>query len=270
MGDTAAELKTCAGPSTLVGLDVSSYQGTIDWAKVKADGQKFAFIRVTDGLNTIDSKFAANWPGAKKAGVLRGTYQYFRPSQDPTAQANLFVSKINAAGGFVAGDLPPVLDLESSGSETNATVVARAKTWLSVVEKALGVKPIVYTANFMSGVIGTNFGGYTLWVANYGTTCPTMPSGWTNWTFWQDSDNGTVNGISGGTDTDVFNGTMADLLALTKPGPAVEAPVIEPVSHAFTPKRGAEGAKMGDLNAPEETPAAETPSLDSAPISPCH
>ena len=269
MGDTAAELKTCAGSSTLKGLDVSSYEGNIDWAKVKAAGQAFTFIRVTDGVNTIDSKFAANWPGAKKAGVLRGAYQFFRPGQDPTQQANLFISKINAAGGFVAGDLPPVLDLESAGSETNATVVARAKTWLGVVEKALGVKPIVYTANFMSSVIGTNFSGYTLWVANYGTSCPTMPSGWSDWTFWQDADNGSVSGITGVTDTDIFNGTMADLLKLTKPGAPVAGPVITPVSHAFTPKRGAEGAKMGDLNAAEAT-EPETPTTDSAPISPCN
>ena len=95
-------------------------------------------------------------------------------------------------------------------------------------------------------------------------------SGWTNWAFWQDSDSGSVSGVPTTTDTDIFNGTMTDLLALVKPGAPVAGPVVTPVSHAFTPKRGAEGAKMGDANAAnvpaEET---ETPTTDSAPISPC-
>src|SRR3954466_14515605 len=80
------EATVCGVGPTVKGIDVSVYQGTINWTAVKNDGVKYAVIRVSDGLNSIDSKFAANWSGAKTAGIKRGAYQFFRPSQDPIAQ----------------------------------------------------------------------------------------------------------------------------------------------------------------------------------------
>ena len=224
LGTTSSALKTCAGPTTLRGIDVSYYQGNVDWAKVKAAGQTFAFVRVSDGIDYPDSKFAQNWPGTKQAGLVRGLYQFFRPGKDVTAQVNLLVSKLDAAGGLQPGDLPPVLDLESDGGLPAATVVARAKAWIAQIEDRLGVKPIVYTAAFMSKVIGDHFGDYVLWVANYQATCPTMPSGWTDWQFWQDSDKGKVNGVTGAVDTNFFNGGNLKLKALTVKEPKAPAP----------------------------------------------
>ena len=224
LGTTSSALKTCAGPTTLRGIDISYYQGNVDWAKVKADGQTFAFVRVSDGIDYPDSKFAQNWPATKQAGLVRGLYQFFRPGKDVTAQVNLLVSKLDAAGGLQPGDLPPVLDLESDGGLPAATVVARAKAWIAQIEDKLGVKPIVYTAAFMSNVIGNHFADYTLWVANYQTTCPTMPSGWTDWAFWQDSEKGKVDGVNGAVDTNFFNGGLLKLKALTVKAPTVPAP----------------------------------------------
>ena len=224
LGTSALALKTCAGPTTLKGIDVSYYQGTVDWTKVKAAGQSFAFVRVSDGIDYPDTKFAQNWPATKKAGLVRGLYQFFRPAKDVTAQVNLLATKLEAAGGLQPGDLPPVLDLESDGGLPAATVVARAKAWLAQVEQKYGVKPIVYTAAFMSSVIGTNFSGYVLWVANYQTSCPTMPSGWTDWAFWQDSDKGKVDGVSTPVDTNFFNGSAAQLGALTVQAPSTSEP----------------------------------------------
>lgn len=215
VGASGDALKVCAGPTTVKGIDVSVYQGTVNWTQVKGAGVQFAFVRVSDGKNSLDTQFAANWKNTKTAGVVRGTYQFFRPSQDPIVQADLLLSQLSKNGGLQPGDLPPVLDLESTDSQPAATVVARAKQWLAHVEAALGVRPIVYTAAFMSSTIGNNFSGYTLWVANYGVTCPTMPSGWSKWAFWQSSDSGSVAGISGGVDTDVFDGSLADLKKLT-------------------------------------------------------
>jgi lysozyme len=236
---------------------------------VKSAGVTFAFVRVSDGLNYPDSKFATNWPNAKAAGLVRGAYQFFRPGQDPTSQANAMLAKIDAAGGMQAGDLPPVLDLETADGVAASTVVSRAKTWLSVVEKKIGIKPIVYTANFMSGTIGTNFSGYTLWVANYGASCPLMPSGWTTWKFWQDADNGNIAGIPGGVDTDLFNGTKAQLMALTlqppKTKPVVSAGGGVPVDaqpEGAHPQDGSQGATLGGGTPPPDT--------TGAPINPCN
>lgn len=212
---TSSALKTCAGTTTLTGIDVSYYQGNVAWAQVKSSGRSFAFARVSDGVNTVDTKFAQNWPAMKAAGLTRGVYQFFRPSQDASAQAQLLIDKLTASGGLKPGDLPPVLDLESADGLAAATVVARAKIWLAKVEAKYGVKPIVYTAAFMTPVIGSNFTAYPLWVANYQTTCPTMPGAWTKWKFWQNSDSGSVPGVSGNVDTNLFDGSATLLSALT-------------------------------------------------------
>jgi lysozyme len=216
IGETGGQaLSVCSTGATVKGVDVSVYQGTVNWTSVKNAGNAYAFVRVSDGINSIDSKFAANWPAVKSVGMIRGAYQFFRPGQDPTTQANVFVNHLNAAGGLAKGDLPAVLDLETADGQSNSTVVAHALTWLSVVEQKTGIKPIVYTAAFMSSVIGNNFGKYPLWVANYGPKCPTMPSGWSAWQFWQNSSTGSVGGISGNVDTDIFNGPLAALEQLT-------------------------------------------------------
>jgi lysozyme len=258
VGSAGDALKVCAGPTTVPGIDVSAYQGNVDWVKVKAAGKQFAFVRVSDGKNSLDSKFGANWKNTKSAGVIRGTYQFFRPSQDPIVQADLLLSELSKNGGLQVGDLPPVLDLESTDGLAAATVVSKAKQWLSHVEAALGVKPIVYTAAFMSSTLGNNFGGYTLWVANYGTTCPTMPSGWSKWAFWQSSDSGTVAGIAGNVDLDVFDGSIADLKKLTvqaKPSDA-GAPKPDGGADAGGGSAGDAGVTPAEAGAPSSDPGS--------------
>jgi lysozyme len=204
---------SCATGTTVTGVDVSTYQGTVNWTSVKSSGRAFGIARISDGTANPDDQFTANWEGMKSAGLVRGAYQYFRASVDPTAQANLVVSMLNAAGGLKAGDLPVTMDLETADGESAATVSAHMMTWLAAVEAATGVKPMIYTSIGTIPVSGTDFSGYPLWVANWEVTCPSLPSGWTTWKFWQNADNGTVSGISGQTDTDVFNGSLAQLQA---------------------------------------------------------
>src|SRR5262245_49864735 len=85
------------GPTT-AGIDVSYYQGDISWARVRRAGVQFAFIRISDGATILDSQFATNWSGARGANVLRGAYQFFRPEEDPIAQANVLVNALRARG----------------------------------------------------------------------------------------------------------------------------------------------------------------------------
>ncbi len=211
--DTSSDegaLKVCATGTTLKGIDVSYYQQKVDWAAVKSSGRAFAFIRVSDGTKFEDPRFDANWSGAREAGVVRGAYQYFRPSEDPVAQANLLVQKM---GALEADDLPPVLDVEVSEGVSALRLQGKVRTWLQTVEAATGRKPMVYTMAGMSGSIGSSFTDYPLWVANWGVSCPRMPSKWGGWKFWQRSDRGSVPGIHEKVDLDEFNGTMADLQA---------------------------------------------------------
>jgi lysozyme len=214
-GNSGEALTVCAAGPTVKGVDVSVYQGTVNWKSVKASGRAFAFARVSDGLDYPDSKFDTNWAGIKAAGLLRGAYQFFRPGQDPTKQADMFVAKMGTLG---EDDLPPVMDMEVTDGQSPATIQAHMKTWLARVELKTGRKPLIYTAAFMSGNVGNGFTGYPLWVANYGATCPLMPANFTSWKFWQSSSTGSVSGISGDVDLDEFNGNLTALTKLANPG----------------------------------------------------
>jgi len=211
-GEGSLRARVCATGSTTKGIDVSKWQGTINWPKVKTAGVEFAFIRVSDGNNTIDGKFAANWASAKSAGVIRGAYQFFRPTQNVSAQAQKMIA---AYGTYTPGDLPPVMDAEDHGGLSPATLASRIRAWTAQVEAALGVRPIVYTGKYFwrDEVGGPSFAPSVLWIAQYTSLCPDIPAPWTKWTFWQHTDSGTVSGISGPVDMNRFNGTLADLRA---------------------------------------------------------
>lgn len=210
-GWSGSDLSSCAGGQTLRGVDVSDYQGSIDWSAAKADGITFAFAKATEGETLVDSEFHANWSAMKAAGVVRGAYHFFHPNESATAQANFVLSTV---GTLEAGDLPIVLDFEVLDGVSESTAVADAVTFLQTVTNATGKKAILYmSSEFLSGSYSA-LDPYTLWVANYGVSCPGLPSGWSSWAFWQNSDSGSVSGISGGTDTDVFDGSLSALTAL--------------------------------------------------------
>lgn len=213
VGSVEEAIVVCPGATTVEGIDVSHWQATIDWDRVAADGVVFAFIRVSHGTGTMDREFATNWPEAQRVGVIRGVYQYFSPGDDPIAQADLL---IDAIGGELApGDLPPVLDVEALEGESADVAIANMRVWLDHVEAMLGVRPIIYTAfYFWRDQLGApDFGEYPLWVANYGVSCPNVPPPWTGFDFWQYTSTGSVDGIAGNVDRNVWNGDLDSLIA---------------------------------------------------------
>jgi lysozyme len=203
-----ASEEDCDVPKRLDGIDVSSYQGDVDWKRVKASGVVFAFARVSDGLDVIDELFPHNFVAMKRAGVRRGAYQYFRASADPEAQAELMVKAVARLGG---ADLPLVVDVETDDGQKAEELQARLRRWLRRVERRTRRKPMVYTSPSMSQKLGARFGDYSLWIAHYQVDCPTVPEGWRRWTFWQHSSTGKVPGIAGRVDLDHFAGSLAEL-----------------------------------------------------------
>jgi lysozyme len=219
--DEAASV--CAAGDVVKGIDVSHYDGTIDWAKVKASGIDFAFMKATQGTTFVDPDFATNWKDAGAAGVIRGAYHYLQPELDATAQADFFIA---TAGMPATGDLPMALDLEVLDNLTGAQVAAAAQTFLARVQAKTGRVPVVYTSARFWGTLGTPgpsptpFQPYALWDAQWTTACPNMPAPWMTWTFWQYASTGTVPGISGmaNVDLDEYNGSLASLQGYVSAG----------------------------------------------------
>lgn len=176
---TATFAAVCPGPVTLEGIDVSAYEGTIDWSSV-AETKSFAFIHVGDGLDATDPKFANNYAEAKAAGMVRGAYQYFRASEDAAAQANRLLEMIDLP--LQAGDLPPVLDVEITDGQQPGVIAAGINEWVSTIRNKTRTSPIVYTsATFWNNDIQTSGpDNAQLWVANWNVSCPTIPNGWSS------------------------------------------------------------------------------------------
>jgi lysozyme len=209
-----------SGVSFLNGLDVSSYQQTIDWKKVASTGVSFAYIKATEGTTIQDSFFASNRANAKAAGIIVGAYHLFRPKTAGQGQIDNFVSTV---GQIESGELPPVLDLEVPSdwqSFSIATRIGFVKDWLTAVETALGVRPIIYINNSDAQTLLDNdqsFATDSLFVAfPTNASIPVLPRPWSDWTFWQHNWQGTVSGISGNCDLDYFHGTLEDLRKLLK------------------------------------------------------
>jgi GH25 family lysozyme M1 (1,4-beta-N-acetylmuramidase) len=195
----------CEAPANgpVQGVDVSVYQGNFDFAGAHVS---FGYTRISDGLGTQDPTFGSNWANMKATGVLRGAYQFFEPGEDEVAQADLVIAKVGRLG---VGDLPVMLDIEVTGGQAPATIRAKAAHWLQLVEAGTGKRPFIYSyGSFLESNLGAGFGAYPLWIAAYGPACPSVPTGWSHWLFWQYSDGG------GHLDHDVFAGSAADLAAL--------------------------------------------------------
>ena len=208
--------------ATTTGIDVSEFQNTIDWTQVPSAGVKFAYIRATDGTTIQDSTFAQNWQGAEKAGILVGPYHYFTTTSPVDTQITNFVSTVKQAEKVAPSNLPPVIDIEDPAQFANLPMQQRIdniQQMLDGVQKGLGVKPMVYmSSSFISEELNntSQFNSYKLWVADYTTDPqPVVPTPWKSWDFWQHTDSGTVPGITGGVDMDLFNGPEASIPTTT-------------------------------------------------------
>lgn len=196
---------TPSAGSPVDGIDVSDYQGSIDFSQVAASGVRFVFAAADDG--TLSRLQYANYKkGAESAGLAFGAYQFFEPNQDPVAQAERFLA--DAALG--SGNLLPVLDVEPSGELPAPSALKQdLSKWLQIVQDSLAVRPLIYTGKSLwdpNVEAGLAAAGYPLWVASWTAPPPNLPTEWSNWAFWQYSASGSVPGISTAVDLDRSNG----------------------------------------------------------------
>lgn len=214
--------------SVVGGIDVSDHQGAVDWAAVSGAGIQFALAKATEGEDFIAKTFAANWAGMQDTGIVRGAYHFFRPVDDPQVQADHFLHTVQLG----PSDLPAALDLEARDSVDPGTIVLRAGEWLDIVRNATGRTPLVYTSPSFWETLGAprGFSDYPLWIAHYGRSSPTIPRGWSTYTLWQYTSTGSISGIRGNVDLNIFNGSSDDLTAFVQQG---QAPSGRPASDTF-------------------------------------
>ena len=197
------------------GVDVSHYQGKIDWTKMHTIYNlypiNFAFIRSTMGTSSIDETFEDNWEGAKENNILRGAYHFYRPDENSTLQAQNFIAKVKLKNG----DLPPVLDIETlPKTQSMDRLVEGIKNWCKIVEEHYDVKPIIYTSDkYFEDYLQNHFEGYIIWIANYNFWVQEMKG---HWDFWQFTEKATIDGVKRyKVDVNIYNGTVDDLEGLT-------------------------------------------------------
>lgn len=197
-----------------IGIDVSEYQGNIDWPKVKwIDDDyeiNFVLIRATAGNNRVDAQFEKNWENLKRKKMICGAYHYYRPNENSLQQANFFIKNVK----LKKGDLPPVLDIEKlPKNQSLDSLKVGLKRWLLRVENYYGVKPIIYSGDkYFTTFLEKQFSDYTFWIANYSVFDEKIDK---SWQFWQFTENANVDGIKGNVDLNIFNGTKNQLKYLT-------------------------------------------------------
>lgn len=197
------------------GIDISHYQEEIEWNKLRsADIQgepvSFIFVKATEGSDIIDEYFNQNFYNARKNDIIRGAYHFYSPNTSAERQARLFCKIVQLEGD----DLPPVLDIEKIGDLKSSKLQSEVLKWLRIVEKHYGVKPIIYAAyKFKKSYLNTpELNEYPFWIAHYYINELSYKG---EWSFWQHTDVGRVDGIKGYVDINLFNGTYEDLVKFT-------------------------------------------------------
>ena len=189
------------------GIDVSYYQGKIDWKKVremKEDDVKitFAIIKASEGVMSVDPYFQRNWREAAKAGIVCGAYHFFRPQKSGEWQARFFLQTVK----FETGDLPPVVDIEQLNGVDPEQMRKELKAFIRIVEKRTHVKPIIYSGlTFYKDYLRGYFDAYPLWIAHYHQPKLNLDAS-TKWYFWQHSDRAKITGINHVVDFNAFKG----------------------------------------------------------------
>lgn len=198
----------------VIGIDVSEFQGKVDWEEVEILDEKypvqFVFIRATAGNDRVDRQFKRNWEGAKENKIMRGAYHYYRPNENSIEQADLFIKTVK----LQKGDLPPVLDIEKLPKNQPLDSLKKGlKRWLNKVEKHYQVRPIIYSGErYYADFLKEEFGDYLFWIANYNFYREKIED---DWLFWQFTEKASLPGIKHRVDVNIYNGDLEQLHFIT-------------------------------------------------------
>lgn len=183
------------------GIDVSHWQGAIDWQQVQKAGIQFVFIKVSEGSKYVDPLWKANVQGARNTGIKIGLYHFgrFDSEMAATTEALHFVQTIHG----IQSDLPHVLDLEVTNSLDKVALSQAAKIFMEKIHAETGHSVMLYTnTNMAQNHLTDLLKDYPLWIAHYGVEWPVKNGIWDAWQAFQYSSQGKVSGIKGFVDLD--------------------------------------------------------------------
>lgn len=195
-------------------IDVSHFNGSPDWARVRASGILGVAHKATQGTTYTDSTFLAAQKAVPAAGLLFGAYHFGTGDDSGAAQAEFFLSVVKPTPQTLVA-----IDFEPNPSGTPMTL-DQLLGWIETVQKAVGRPPVVYGGkSLLFPSIGSathpTLAACPLWIAEYAAQPAGIPTQvWKNWTLWQYTQSGTVPGVTGNVDRDRFNGTAEELSAL--------------------------------------------------------
>ncbi len=196
----------------LHGIDVSHYQGIINWLDVEETNVHYAIVKATGGITYVDPLFSRNWRHLAKVKLIRGAYHFFHATDDPIAQAKHYYQIV---GQLSQHDLPPIVDVEELDNVSVKVLLNSLLTYLSEIEKLTNRTPIIYTNQFFGQqyLQDERLNKYHLWIAEYGSTLTGLPVPWRtkSWHFWQFSQQGKVSGISSEVDLNHYQGSYKQL-----------------------------------------------------------
>jgi lysozyme len=241
---------------TANGIDVSHYQGLIDWNKVKADPKKYlyAIMKCTENIDYADPTTARNVAGADSVEIDNSVYHFWRALSTGKKQAEWFLKHLPKMP-----KMPLVIDVEDSTNvppdpspDFARRCLVNIREMAIELEKAQGRRPIIYTGAWFWNRIANQYSirepdgtywwsKYDLWVASYTTNAPILPWGWTKWLLWQYSSKGVVSGINASCDLDYFNG---DEIALKNFINAGVTPTVPPVHMVTVPIKSITDTKV--------------------------
>ena len=185
------------------GIDVSGWQGNIDYSEVASSGIEIVYMKASEGTSFVDPYFNQNYTNAKANGLKVGFYHYLtaRSNSEAVAQANFFVSTISG----MTPDCRLAMDFESFGNLSVEEINEIGLTFMQTVESLSGKEMVIYsdTSN-ASNIFGGGLTNYPLWVAQYEVEEPTPNGNWDSWVGWQYTDAGEISGINGYVDRDRF------------------------------------------------------------------
>lgn len=196
------------------GVDVSHYQGAIDWEVLSQQNLDFAIIKATEGSTHVDERFLDNWQAAEQTHLALGAYHFFSFDSEGDKQAASYIDTV----GNLNGKLAPVIDVEYYGNKRNnppdrAEVVENLSAMLDALEQHYEIKPIIYTTyTVYNDYIKGEFEDYPLWVRS--VYCPPTVLFGDKWCFWQYMDTAMLDGYAGDQkyiDVNVFRGTKQEL-----------------------------------------------------------